>query len=48
MSFLMAKTDTIVQLPQWVDRNDDPPHSGSEEKSGTWHYVLLPRDIFLP
>jgi hypothetical protein len=41
----MAKMDTIVQLPQWVVRNDDPPHSGSEENSGTWGQVLLPTDL---
>jgi hypothetical protein len=42
MSLLMAKTDTMVQLPQWVGCNDDPPHSGSAEKTDTWDYVLLP------
>lgn len=32
MSFLMAKTDTIVQLPQWVGRNDDSPHQALRRK----------------
>ena len=45
MSFLMAKMDTMVQLPQWVRRNDDPSHSSSQEKTDTWDYVLLPTDL---
>lgn len=45
MSVLTAKTDTMVQLPQWADRNDDQPHSSSEKKTDTWDQVLLPTDL---
>jgi hypothetical protein len=45
MSFLTAKTDTMMQLPQWAGRNDDQPHSSSEKKTDTWDQVLLPTDL---